>query len=50
MKNDKIAMQIQNNPNELFITKNVKDCFKKDKDRIPHNILKTKPTNVLKSL
>ena len=50
MKNDKIAIKIETNPNDLFIERNVKNCFKKDKDLVPHGLMKTKPMNVLKSL
>lgn len=50
MKNDKIAAQIESNPNDLFIERNVKDCFKKDKEIGTYGVGRTKPVNVLKSL
>ena len=50
MKNDWIAMKIENNPNDLFIERNIKDCFKKDKQRIPRKLMQSKPQRVLKSL
>jgi len=43
-------MKIETNPNDLFIQRNVEACFKKDRDAIPHNLMKTKPGSVLKSL
>ena len=49
-KNDAIASRIQKNPNDLFILTNVKNCFKKDVERIPHKLMQTKPRNVLDSL
>ncbi len=34
----------------MFIERNVKDCFKKDKEIAMYGVGRTKPVNVLKSL